>query len=355
MVEAAAPYPGGSKSRVTRAGAAVRVGAATADDLTCIDTWRAAHAPVINTFQAMLRNRARRASVVVGQRHKRKITIFGKLERLPKMELARMDDIAGCRLIFDSSQDMYAFRASLHGARFSHRLRNAVDKYDYVKKPKESGYRGIHDVYEYQVKSPSTSSSNGLFVELQYRTKIQHAWATANEIIGFVTESQPKFDKGDVRYREIMTITSEILARTYEFSRSCLPDLSDKEIVERFVNLDNELGFLGHLRGLNSRPEKTAKNTNVILMFKEGKPLEIKTFRYGPEALRNLFILEQENPGLDIVFVKGSSTEDVRIAFKNYFSDAREFISLVERGCDRMSGATIIRPRKRSRNASGRP
>jgi hypothetical protein len=49
--------------------------------------------------------------------------------------------------------------------------------------------------------------------ELQYRTKIQHAWATAVEAIGFITESQPKFQEGDTRYQAAMALASEILAR----------------------------------------------------------------------------------------------------------------------------------------------
>ena len=103
-------YPGGSKSRVSRAGNAVRQGAATAEDLAVIDTWREAHRAVLNTFQAILRTRTRGTKVVVAQRHKRKKTIFDKLQRLPRMELARMDDIAGCRLIFPTIEDLYKFR-----------------------------------------------------------------------------------------------------------------------------------------------------------------------------------------------------------------------------------------------------
>jgi hypothetical protein len=56
-------FPGGSKSRVNAAGDAVRQGRATAEDLRAIETWRAAHASVINTFQALLRNRAKEYGV----------------------------------------------------------------------------------------------------------------------------------------------------------------------------------------------------------------------------------------------------------------------------------------------------
>lgn len=135
-----ATFPGGSKSRVNRAGESIRQGTATTDDLFVIEDWRAAHRGVLNTFQAILRNRTRGTKVSVAQRHKRKMTIFDKLMRLPGMQLARMDDVAGCRLIFRSIKDLQAFRSKFHKARFNHKLRNDPDKYDYIRKPKRTGY-----------------------------------------------------------------------------------------------------------------------------------------------------------------------------------------------------------------------
>ena len=62
-------------------------------------------------------------------------------------QLARMDDIAGCRLIFRHTKDLDSFRDEFHRARFKHKMRNDLDKYDYIKRPKPTGYRGVHDVY----------------------------------------------------------------------------------------------------------------------------------------------------------------------------------------------------------------
>ena len=64
-----------------------------------------------------------------------------------------MDDVAGCRLIFPSIEDLYSFRTKVHKAKFKHTMRNPSDKWDYIKHPKETGYRGVHDVYEYNVNS----------------------------------------------------------------------------------------------------------------------------------------------------------------------------------------------------------
>lgn len=340
-------YPGGSKSRVTRAGDNIRNGTATRDDLSVIEDWRAAHRGVLNTFQAILRNRTRGTNVTVAQRHKRKNTIFDKLRRIPGMQLARMDDVAGCRLIFRSVKDLNKFREEFHKARFNHNRRNEPGKYDYIKKPKSTGYRGIHDVYEYNVNSDAGKSLEGLYIEIQYRTLIQHAWATAVELIGFITESQPKFQQGDGRYEHAMAVASEILARAYEGLKGPFPDKSDRELLEEFLALDNELALLQMLRGLNQAKGEISDKKNAILIFSAKGELEVRSFRDATDALRALFDLEKEMPQNDIVLVRADSSEEVRLAFRNYFSDAREFLRLIDSACAKLSGHATVRGRRK--------
>lgn len=335
-------FPGGSKSRVNQAGNNVRSGNVSLTDLNIIDEWRAAHRAVLNTFQPILRTGTRGKSIIVAQRHKRKSTIFGKLERFPEMQLARMDDVAGCRLIFSNIKDLYAFRGIFHRARFNHKRRNDIDKYDYIKRPKSTGYRGIHDVYVYDVNSAIGKHLKGLMVEIQYRTKIQHAWATAVEVIGFMTESQPKFQEGDMRYQNAMALASEILARSFESLKGPFPQKEDAELVRDFLKMDQELKLLKTLKGLNSVDSIVSTNRNSILIFSSSGELEIKTYRDAPEALRALFQLEKEQSGKDIVLVRADTSEEVRIAFKNYFSDAQDFVNLVEKGCQQLSGVRMV-------------
>lgn len=353
-------FPGGSKGRVSRAGEAVRTGNPTFDDFLVIDEWRAAHRHVLNTFQAILRMRTRNSDIVVAQRHKRRSTIFGKLNRFPSMQLARMDDVAGCRLIFPSASELYQFRSTLHAAHFRHKRKNAIDKYDYIRSPKDTGYRGVHDVYEYDVNSIHGRAYKGLLIELQYRTFYQHAWATAVEVVGFITESQPKFQEGDKRYEYALSLASEIIARAWENSFSCHAALSDEEVVKKFLEVDEGLGLMRMLRALNSADTEVTEKKNTILIFGEmtqGKAdLEIVSFRDATEALRALFELEKSNPGKDIVLVRAETSDEVRIAFRNYFSDAREFIQLIDSGCQRLAGNKILQlpkpnSRKRRRKA----
>ena len=335
-----AQFPGGSKNRVNLAGDRIRNGNAFAEDIQVVNEWREAHRYVINSFQAILRNRTRDRNIIVAQRHKRRQTIVDKLDRFPKMRLSRMDDVAGCRLIFDSIDSLIRFRDEFHRrSRFNHRLRNSPDRYDYISNPKDSGYRGIHDVYEYNVNSEAGRAMKGLLIELQYRTNYQHAWATCVELVGILTENRPKFDQGDDKFLRILRISSEIIARNFEGMKSSLPELSNHEIIEEFESINEDIRFMPLLRRLNQSQQTLKHQNNFLLIFPTGDKqggdhgeLEIEEYRRPLEAFRRLIILEQEHPQWDIVFVRGDGPESVRKAFSNYFSDAAQFISLIEEG-----------------------
>lgn len=326
-------FPGGSKKRVSKAGDAIRAGCADPTDFKVIDEWRAAHRHVINTFQALLRTRTRDTDIVVAQRHKRRRTIFDKLHRYPGMALARMDDVAGCRLIFPNLDEMYDFRRRFHRGRFHHRLKNTVDKWDYVQRPKNTGYRGIHDVYEYDATSFKGFDYQGLLIELQYRTEAQHAWATCVEVIGFITESQPKFEKGDARYLRAMALASELLARFTEGKTSCLPGLSDREVLTEFDVLDREIQLMSLLRSLHSSRQALEPQNDMILIYSEEDEPEVRYYPHARAALAELFQLERDNPGRDLVLVRADKSDDVRNAFRNYFKDVRHFLELMDAGC----------------------
>ena len=122
-------------------------------------------------------------NAVVVQRHKRAPSIIGKLTRFPKMELSRMQDIGGCRAIVSSVRDVQRLNKHIQTSRTRNELHR---EYDYIAEPKESGYRGIHLTYKY---NGEKTEYNGYFVEVQLRSKVQHAWATTVEIVDTFTVS----------------------------------------------------------------------------------------------------------------------------------------------------------------------
>lgn len=322
-------YPQYSRKRVSRAGEAVRSGTEQPEDIEVIENWRAAHNYVLNTFQATLRRHARGRNITVAQRLKRRTTIYDKLLRQPEMQLSRMHDIAGCRLIFESLTELTETRRQIQASRFKHKLRNDVADYDYVAVPKPNGYRGVHDVYEYVSYSGSAEKWNGLLIELQYRTKVQHAWATAVEIVGSLTGQEAKFDRGDEDHQLFFCLTSELLARHFESGRSCVSDLTDKEIKDGIKTLETKIGVINLLESIHVSAERLKDARNLILRMNTKGGLTVYGFSKTKTALVRYFELEEESGGDDIVFVRGDTNEGIRSAFRNYFSDARDFTNLV--------------------------
>src|SRR5690606_15240116 len=110
---------------------------------------------------------------VVVQRLKRTPSIVGKLKRIEGMKLHRMQDIGGCRSVLEDVSKVRTLRDSLVNSRTRNKLHREDD---YITTPKSSGYRGVHLVYKY---NGQKSAYQDYFVEIQIRSKVQHAWATA--------------------------------------------------------------------------------------------------------------------------------------------------------------------------------
>jgi ppGpp synthetase/RelA/SpoT-type nucleotidyltranferase len=325
----------GSKGAVNRAGASLRRGDLLDGQSTTLESWRMAHRDVIHTFEALLRARAKNhPDMQVAQRLKRRRTIIDKLSRFPKMELARMDDVAGCRLIFPSIAAMHSFRDKVHRAKFKHILKNDKRKYDYIVKPTDRGYRGIHDIYEYRARKGKSTKCNGLLVEIQYRTKVQHAWATAVEVITQMTENEPKFDRGDRRHIKLFCLASEMLARAHEKMPPLASNLANHELVDEFDKLNAEVNVTGMLLDLaiHGWVGNQMESDHIILQIgNKDKALKLHQFDLELEAQARLLELEKEFPEDDIVLVGARSVEEVTSAFRNYFTDVTEFMSLIFR------------------------
>lgn len=307
-------------------------------NLYIVENWRAAHAHLINSFQAMLRNRARGKPILIAQRHKRRSTIFDKLRRHSGMNLARMQDIAGCRLIFEDEAQLYEFRENLNtNNRFDHELVNDPDQYDYIKSPKPTGYRGVHDIYRYRARTVGGRPWNGLLVEIQYRTLPQHAWATAVEIAGNITVHQPKFDRADEPVMDFFRYTSEVIARHAENRGSIYPKYEAKELVSSFLYLERITGLLESLRNLRPITEQITKRGNFVMYIDNNGAFHAEAFESQVQAIRRLFELEEET-GESPVMARADNIDALKIAYRNYFSDANDFVALVDAGLKSLAG-----------------
>jgi len=108
------------------------------------------------------------APVVVSQRLKRTVTTVRKLARFSGMNLARMQDIGGCRAIVPTREEVEGV---------VRRIRHNWDLKgfdDYTESPKDTGYRAVHVIVERQ----------GRLIEIQLRTPLQQRWAQEVDRVG---------------------------------------------------------------------------------------------------------------------------------------------------------------------------
>lgn len=177
--------------------------------LDVVNDWRSSHSFPLNTLQMALRQRS--ASIcsrpIVAQRLKRTTSIITKLRRFPKMQLSRMQDVGGARAVLTDVAEVDRLRERYRRGRDRHAL---VTEKDYIREPKPSGYRGIHLVYRYH--SDRTAKYNGLQIELQLRTRLQHAWATAVETVGTFLGQALKSSEGERNWLRFFELVGSVFA-----------------------------------------------------------------------------------------------------------------------------------------------
>jgi len=327
-----------SRGEVDRSGNLLRENTKELKPHLVLENWRASHLYIINTFQANLRNRRKSfdGSVVIAQRLKRRPTILDKLHREPGMSLSRMHDIAGCRLIFDDIESLRRFREGVQSSKAKHINISSDDRYDYIANPKNSGYRGVHDVYKYVAYANAGEKWNNLRIELQYRTKVQHAWATAVEIVDMVNAKRLKFGQAEDGLTRQFLLASEILARHYEaVPGHCAADRLE-DVKAEFWDIENDTHAIARLRGLTgSNFQQFARDAKLFVLVNffdtAGPPFAAYGFVDNRSAVETYEKLEQQYQGkADVVLVGAREQDAVRLAYTNYLSDASIFLEMLD-------------------------
>jgi ppGpp synthetase/RelA/SpoT-type nucleotidyltranferase len=214
------PVPDVSRTEIDRAGSILKEKKkfskqdySNAWDL--VNKWRASHAYPINTFQSTLRTKvASFKDGLVAQRLKRMPTIQEKLGLLPTMRLSSMQDIGGVRAILNSIEEVDELVASYEGYADDNNFRHELaPKKDYIRNPsKSTGYRSVHLVYKYNSSYRSARGYNGLRIEIQIRTRLQHLWATAVESMGTFRREALKSRQGDQQWIDFFRAVSNVFA-----------------------------------------------------------------------------------------------------------------------------------------------
>jgi len=129
----------------------------------------------------------------VTQRLKKTTTILDKLTRHPQLDLSKMQDIGGCRVVTQNIEDLRTVEKRIR-RRWATTLKFESD---YITTPRESGYRGLHLIVE----------RHNHLIEVQLRTQLMHHWALTVERFSTVAGQNLKQDGNHV-IQEFMKLHS---------------------------------------------------------------------------------------------------------------------------------------------------
>lgn len=307
--------------------------------LQVLSDWRSLYYRPINTIQVLLRKKIAALgikSAIVAQRLKRTPSIIAKLKRFPNMQLDRMQDIGGIRAVVNNVTEVRAVHNSLIKGRHKHSP--VIPAKDYISDPKPDGYRGIHQVFKYS--TSQHEELEGMLIEVQIRTKLQHYWATAVETLGVIEKSSFKTGIGDEKFKQFFRICSALFSiQEQQPVISSLRDRTPKEIAEDFLNLEKELGVFDKLSAFTSVVKATSgvenKKANgyyLLILDTEKKTTSFIPFASDQYQLaEQMYMLmegkEKNNPNIDVVLAAAGDMKDLRTAYPNYFVDTKSFIS----------------------------
>ncbi len=315
--------------------------------------WRSCHEAPLEKAHDLLRDVIckidRRA--ISARRLKRIPSIIRKLSRFKSMKLRSMQDIGGCRAILKNQKAVSKAVRAL-------KQKRAFRSKDYIKAPKDDGYRGIHLIGDFSDKNEQKRS-----IEIQLRTRIQHSWATAVEIIDLFTGQAIKSSQGTDEWKKFFRLVSNVFFQfedipnietnsiqkgvesfisrlnamvdedEYKRTMKCLEEvylLTNKlEIIEKFR------AFAASLRITDDQCEKDSYDGYVILEI-DVKNENLKMSRFpnaGFEEAASYYLNAEKaivlQPEKVVVLVSTDAVGDLKEAYPNYFADSVTFLHLL--------------------------
>ena len=309
-------------------------------ELKIVNNWRSSHGYPLQSIKMTLLQRARtvHASALIAERRKRIPAIELKLRKNPAMQLSKMHDIGGCRAILPTVLHVERLVKIYEDAIAKNPRRGGVfvKKYDYVAGPKKSGYRGIHLVYKYKSDSEKLKIYDGLRIEIQIRSKIQHLWATAVETVDMFTTQALKSDMGTVAWKRFFALAASALALIEK--RPLVPG-TPTSIEELRLELKKFAHQITLMEGFQKATEiMEGKLGKIFLLELDSKTRRIKTTGFANESIiaaqEMCLVIEKQNkdyPERQVVLVSVQSLNALPKAYPNFFLDITEFVTLIKR------------------------
>ena len=302
--------------------------------------WRTIHGKVLNEFYKIVDKEVKKinSKAYVVQRVKRSPSIIAKLERFPNNQLTTMQDIAGIRAIMKSLDEVEKLREELKKVAKSHEFKS----YDnYITNPKESGYRSVHLIYKFN--NPTDKETDGLLLEIQIRTELQHSWATAVETMSTFLGTNLKFGQGQPKWLNYFALTSSAFSflentpQVPTYSQLDKKETYRQALYEFRYNLieENLSAFTTAAEHISAQDDKSYFYYILTLNI-DKRIVNIKSFSKSEfEKANEIYTVQERKYSKDnkfqVVLVSTESIKELQSAFPNYFLDTREFLKNMEK------------------------
>jgi hypothetical protein len=321
-----------------------------------MNNWRSSHLLPLTVIRKTLKNRALRVNgaAIVSERIKRLASIEKKLcdNHYRNLKLTQIEDLGGCRAVMPTITDALALSA-LYAQ--SGTKQEFVRSRDYISNPKEDGYRSIHLIYKYKSDREEYRIFNGHRIEIQIRSRLQHAWATAVEMLWTFAKIPLRMAPGQVetitprslsdisKWRRFFALMGSAIA--IRESQPIIPGVPfDKDELRSLTDQLHVLDLLptwtvGISSFFTSDSVVGADAAHFLLQLDlrggENK-FRISGFRQDQleEAFGSYMLAEQasppenygEPPSTNVVLVSADSVAALRNAYPNYYGDTAMFL-----------------------------
>lgn len=308
-----------------------------------INDWRSLHLPVLDELKNEIVSLLLKRNIeiyLVSHRLKRFSSIQNKLDRNPESKLGTLQDIGGLRIVVPSMSVLNkALTIITENVPKNFELTKAP--VNYIENPKKSsGYRSVHFVFKYH---SDNSDIDGIKIELQVRTKLQHSWAMAVETAELITNSALKASQGDKEWMEFFKIVSSLFAIKEQspILDEFIENGYDKRVLMKVLyHLNEEHMFYDKLKALsfttNFAKKDNYKDGYYILFINfESKTVKVKAFPKENEREASELYSRLEK-GLDesknaVVLVSVPKIQELQEAYPSYFLDTTHFLKEVDK------------------------
>ncbi|RWX62601.1 hypothetical protein EN780_26145 [Mesorhizobium sp. M4B.F.Ca.ET.089.01.1.1] len=290
--------------------------------------WRNSHIypmrRIHHELSANVRQRGVKLKGITSARLKRMQSIREKLgESTTKFD--QMQDLGGCRAIMDSVDEYRQLIAKYREGGSVHRIRNDTD---YFANPRPSGYRGHHLVMEFQP-LVNEQQHRDRRIEVQLRTGLQHAWATAVEAVGIMRRENMKRGSGDPDWLRLFALMSTDFAM--EEDGAVVPGTPEgrRERHQELRHLNDKLNAVVFLENINQAfnyapSYKGSAKFYLVQIDRDRKEVHVTGYNQPINATEG-FSASETGGRLISVLAEVNKIEDLMRAFPNYFMDVQMF------------------------------